>query len=65
MKRAAVWEIEYLPVGEDFRNCIQIILFFENEEPFIVNCDFQLKGRLDYIDEDEFMNSLEQLFNII
>lgn len=63
MKRAAVWEIEYLPVGEDFRNCIKIVLFFENEEPFIVNCDFQLKGRLDYIDEDEFMNSLEQLFN--
>ena len=40
MKRAAVWEIEYLPVGEDFRNCIQIILFFEQDEPFVFTYDF-------------------------
>lgn len=62
MKRAAVWEIEYLPVGEDFRNCIQIILFFEQDEPFVFTYDFQIKERSDYMAEDEFMSCFKKTF---
>lgn len=63
IKEAAVWEIEYVPASDGFRNCIQIILFFEQDEPFVFTYDFQIKERSDYMTEDEFMSFLEQLFN--
>lgn len=62
IKEAAVWEIEYVPASDGFRNCIQIILFFEQDEPFVFTYDFQIKERSDYIAEDEFMSCFKKTF---
>lgn len=59
---AAVWEIEYVPASDGFRNCIQIILFFEQDEPFVLTYDFQIKERSDYMAEDEFMSCFKKTF---
>lgn len=62
IKEAAVWEIEYVPASDGFRNCIQIILFFEQDEPFVLTYDFQIKERSDYMAEDEFMSCFKKTF---
>lgn len=62
IKEAAVWEIEYVPASDGFRNCIQIILFFEQDEPFVFTYDFQIKERSDYMTEDEFMSCFKKTF---
>lgn len=62
IKEAAVWEIEYVPASDGFRNCIQIILFFEQDEPFVLTYDFQIKERSDYMAEDEFMSCFKKAF---
>ena len=62
IKEAAVWEIEYVPASDGFRNCIQIILFFEQDEPFVFTYDFQIKERADYMAEDEFMSCFKKTF---
>lgn len=62
IKEAAVWEIEYVPASDGFRNCIQIILFFEQDEPFVLTYDFQIKERSDYTAEDEFMSCFKKTF---
>lgn len=62
IKEAAVWEIEYVPASDGFRNCIQIILFFEQDEPFVFTYDFQIKERSDYMAEDEFMSCFKKTF---
>lgn len=62
IKEAAVWEIEYVPASDGFRNCIQIILFFEQDEPFEFTYDFQIKERSDYMTEDEFMSCFKKTF---
>lgn len=62
IKEAAVWEIEYVPASDGFRNCIQIILFFEQYEPFVFTYDFQIKERSDYMTEDEFMSCFKKTF---
>lgn len=62
IKEVAVWEIEYVPASDGFRNCIQIILFFEQDEPFVFTYDFQIKERSGYIAEDEFMSCFKKTF---
>lgn len=62
IKEVAVWEIEYVPASDGFRNCIQIILFFEQDEPFVFTYDFQIKERSDYMTEDEFMSCFKKTF---
>lgn len=62
IKEAAVWEIEYVPASDGVRNCIQIILFFEQDEPFVFTYDFQIKERSDYMTEDEFMSCFKKTF---
>lgn len=62
IKEATVWEIEYVPASDGFRNCIQIILFFEQDEPFVFTYDFQIKERSDYMAEDEFMSCFKKTF---
>lgn len=62
IKEAAVWEIEYVPASDGFRNCIKIILFFEQDEPFVFTYDFQIKERSDYMAEDEFMSCFKKTF---
>lgn len=62
IKEAAVWEIEYVPASDGFRNYIQIILFFEQDEPFVFTYDFQIKERSDYMAEDEFMSCFKKTF---
>lgn len=62
IKEAAVWEIEYVQASDGFRNCIQIILFFEQDEPFVFTYDFQIKERSDYMAEDEFMSCFKKTF---
>lgn len=62
IKEAAVWEIEYVPASDGFRNSIQIILFFEQDEPFVFTYDFQIKERSDYMAEDEFMSCFKKTF---
>lgn len=63
IKEAIVWQIEYLPArGEKFCNCIQIVLFFEKDEPFEFTYDFQRQEMSDYIAEDEFMDYFKKIF---
>ena len=61
LKKSSVWSIDYIGKGKELRNSIEIVVFFEAEEPFCLSCDFERQGASDYMDEDEFMKKFMEL----
>ena len=63
LKQAAVWYIEYTSPIEGLRNLIKIVYFFETDKPHYLQYNFNWLC-YDYMDEDEFMERLMDLFEL-
>lgn len=61
LKEAIAWEIEYTTPMGGLWNLIQIWIYFDETEPFIMSYEFQRKDLSNYMDEDEFMKNFKEL----